>query len=218
MGFFDWLRSRPTLGITCWLDDGSRARGFVRALEADRARGDRVLVVGQFPAALLRTGEQLAAAGIPFTTQSRWTEADTQQLPAQAPGTVVAVLARSLPDVPEGRARPQPPANAANVSVRLCDLHVLADENDRVERFARSLPARVRVAASVSFDDAIMAEFASPWVKAMMQRMGLKEDVPIDSPMVTKGLRRALQKLGKRATGNVPCDSVQEWMLRNLTT
>lgn len=216
MGLFDWLRPRPTFAISCWLDEGSRARGLLRAIEADRARGDRVLVVGQFPQALVQTGERLAAAGIPFATKARWTDADSQQLPAQPPGSVFAVLARCLPEVATDRAGAKPPADAPTVSVRMCDLHVLTAENERVERFARSLPAHTRVAASVSFDDPLMATFASPWVKSMLARMGLQEDAPIESPMVTKGLRRALQKLGKRATGNVPCDSLTAWMQRNL--
>lgn len=187
MGLFDWLWPRAPLGITCWLDEPSRLHGFVRDVAADRARGERVLVVGHFPQALVATGERLAAAGIPFVTKARRSDDDTRQLPAQTPG-----------------------------SVRLCDLHVLVAENDRVERFARSLPGGARVAASVSFDDPIMAEFASPWLRSMLERLGLRPDAPIDHPMVSKGLRRALQKLGRRASGNTPCDSLPEWMQRNL--
>jgi hypothetical protein len=102
------------------------------------------------------------------------------------------------------------------VSLRLCGLHVLPAANERVERFARTVPARTRVAVAVSFDDPIMQEFASPWVKSMLAGLGLRADKPIENAMVSKGLQRALQKLAKRATGNVPCDSLQEWMQRNL--
>lgn len=216
MGFFDWLRPRPQIAITFWLDDGSRARGFVRAVIDDLARGDHVLVVGHFKDALVRTGQALAAAGVTFVTQDRWTDADTQRLSQPPTGAPFVVLASRLPAVPEGRPQPVPAPGAAAVSVQLCDLHVLPAANERIARFVASLPAPTRLRASVSFDDAIMAQFASPWVKTMMSTMGLRADDPIDSPMVAKGLQRALRKLAKRATGDVPCDSVQEWLRRNL--
>ena len=80
----------------------------------------------------------------------------------------------------------------------------------------RLLPTKTTVAASVSFDDHVMQKFASPWVKTMMSRMGLKDDLPIDSPMVSRGLHRALQKLAKKALSNMRSDSIEEWMRHNL--
>lgn len=215
MGFFDWLRPRPQIAITCWLDEGSRARGFVRAVQDDLLRGMHVIVAAHFADALVQAGQALAAHAIRVVTIDRWTGAETRRLAGPASGAPFAVLASRLPDGAEGRIDAGDPAGA-HISLRLCDLHVLAAENDRVVRFARSLPGRVDVRAAVSFDDPVMATFASPWVKSMMATMGLREDQSIDSPMVTKGLVRALRKLERKVTGNAPCDSLQEWMQRNL--
>jgi hypothetical protein len=214
MGIFDWFRRRPALRIVCWLDETSRWSGLVVKIADDLAQGRNVLLLGHFKDSLVRAGQQLAERGISFETRTKWSNADIDDLTAAGPARVAASLAGSLPHVPAGA--PKPAVTGSPVAVHLCDLHVLEGENQRVLRFAASLPASVQVSASVSFDDPLMAEFASPWVKSMMQTMGLKEGESIDSPMVAKGLQRALRKLEKRVTGDVPCDSVAEWMERNL--
>jgi len=215
MGLLDWFRRRRTIPITCWLDEPSRLRGFTRGVSEDLTRQDRVIVVAHFKDALVTAGQHLANAGIAFETRDRWLPVDTQNLLA-GPGPVVATLARALPDLTDVKQRPSPAANATRVALRVFDLHVLADENARIMGFAQGLPSRSRISASVSFDDPVMRTFASPWVKTMMSTLGLKEDQSIESPMVSRALHRALQKLAKKATGNVPCDSIEEWMRRNL--
>lgn len=216
MGFLDWFRRRRTIPITCWLDEPSRLRGFARAIADDLARGQRVLVVAHFKEALLQASQQLAGAGVPFQPKASWTAADTRQLLTSPPRTVMAVLAKTLPDVVEDPRDRSSRVDGPTISLRVSDLHVLAEENERILRFAGSLPAPTRVAASVSFDDPIMATSAGPWVKTMMSRMGMKADEPIDNAMVSSGLERALKKLAARATGNLPTDSIREWMKHNL--
>jgi hypothetical protein len=216
MGLLDWFRRRRTIPITCWLDEPSRLRGFARAVVDDLAGGQRVLVVAHFKEALLQAGQQLAAAGIAFQTKARWSAADTHQLLTSPPRTVMAVLAKTLPDVPEDSRDRSSRVDGPTISLRVSDLHVLREENDRILRFAGSLPAPTRIAAAVSFDDPIMAAFGSPWLKPMMSRMGMKADDPIHDAMVTRGLERALKKLAAKASGNLPTDSIREWMKHNL--
>ena len=217
MGILDWFRLRPGLRISCWLDEGSRLRGLTRAVADDLRKGERVLLVGHFKSSLIQAGQQLAAAGITFETKASWSNADTERLTAGGPGTVIATLVRCLPKPAEGAQKVPAASGAPAVSVRLCDLHVLDDENQRVVRFATGLPARVSIAASASFDDPMMGAFAGPWLKSMMANMGLKEDAPIDDPLVSRGLQKAMRKLAKRANGNIECDSLAEWMERCLT-
>ncbi|HEX6810602.1 MAG TPA: hypothetical protein VF384_03160 [Planctomycetota bacterium] len=175
-----------------------------------------MLVVAHFKEALLKAGHQLAAVGIAFQTKTSWTAADTRELLASPPRTVLAVLAKTLPVDREESDDRASRADGPIISLRVFDLHVLAEENERILRFANGLPVPTRIAASVSFEDPHMAVFAKPWVKTMMATMGMKADEPIDSPMVSSGLARALKKLAKKATGNMPSDSMQEWMKRNL--
>jgi preprotein translocase subunit SecA len=50
----------------------------------------------------------------------------------------------------------------------------------------------------LSLDDDLMRIFAGDKMKAMMQRLGMEEDVPIESPMVTKAIERAQKQVEQR--------------------
>jgi hypothetical protein len=200
--------------------NGSRMNSRFEGLELSALTRER----------LVEVGSALAAADIEFELRSAWTPPDTKQL-CSANAGVTAVLAGALPDMPDAGTHPGqsvsvppvsvppvtvPPVTVPPVTVHLADMHVLDDENQRVERFAAGLPVPAQVACSLSFADPIMEACAKDWVKPMMIRLGLKSDEPIESPMVYRGLRRAMQKLAKNAIGNELCDSLQEWMGRNL--
>ena len=43
----------------------------------------------------------------------------------------------------------------------------------------------------------------------------MKEDEPIASRMVGRRIQTALEKIAKMATGDVPANSVEEWLERN---
>ena len=79
-----------------------------------------------------------------------------------------------------------------------------------------TLPKDTQASVFVSFDSPTMATFARPWVRTMMEKLGMRPDAPIDSPMVTRGFRKALAKLEQRVVGNQPADSLADWMQRNL--
>ena len=87
---------------------------------------------------------------------------------------------------------------------------------DRVIHFLDTLPKETEASAFLSFDSPTMTTFASPWVRTMLEKLGMRPDAPIDSPMVTRGLKKALAKLEQRVVGNQPADSLADWMQRNL--
>ena len=47
----------------------------------------------------------------------------------------------------------------------------------------------------VSFGDDIMKRFAPEWVPGMMQKMGLTEDMPLESKMVTRAIAQSQVKV-----------------------
>jgi hypothetical protein len=215
MGLFDWLRPRAKLPITVWLDDESRLAALATDTAGDLASGSHVMLVAHFPAAMVRVGQRLAAAGVPFATKSTWGEADVHAFLASKAPHAIAVLAEKLPAIAKDAVRPEALSGSRRVAFRVLDLHVLAAENERVERYARHMPCAVRLSASTSFEDPVMREFASPWVATMMRTLGLGPGQSIDSPMVANGLRKALAKLERQVQGNQRCDSLEEWLQRN---
>ena len=210
MGLLSWLfgRRRRDLPVSVWLDDPNCVAGLVRTIQADLAAGRTVVLVAHFAQGLIDAATALAAAGVPATTLAKWRRPD--------PGPqVLAILAKALPQHDPAAGSSAPPA-AGRFAVRAAELHVLGDANDRVLQFLDTLPKDTEASAFVSFDSPTMTTFARPWVRTMMEKMGMRPDAPIDSPMVTRGLEKALAKLERRVVGNQPADSLAAWMQRNL--
>lgn len=213
MGFFDWFRRRPSIPVAFWLDEDSRIEGLVAQITQDLAEGQNVVVVAHFDDSLVATGLYLAEAGIPFSTHEQWGHAERQRL-LSAPNKVRLVLARNLPEVASGGKAVK--GATYGVSFRLVELHVLDAENEHVLAYALSLPGS-RIEAGISFEDPLARQFSKPWVKTMMGSLGLKPGDAIRSPMVSRAMQRAVQKLGKRVGGNEPASSLGEWISRNLS-
>lgn len=213
MGLFDWFRRRKKLHTQVWMDTQGRLDGLVQAARRALGRGQHVVVVAHFPAGLVELGQRLALAGIPFDTVTAWTRRDDDRLRADAAPRTVAVLSAGLPAPDDAHA-------AATGPVRLVvlagELHVLADANQRVRRFAAERPVRGEATAFTSFEDPPVDRILAPAVRTMMERLGMKPDKPVDSPMVTRGIERALRKLATGVRGNRPADSFPEWLRSNL--
>jgi hypothetical protein len=214
MGLFDWLfRRRGELRSRVWVDEAALLRGLANDVRGDLAAGRHAVVVAHFEDGLVEAGQALAAADVPFATVAQWQRADTERL-RTAPPHAVAVLARALP---AGGAMPEPKAQGARaVAVRMRELHVLATANERVQRFAAELPVPAELTGYASLASPTMARVAGPSLRALMQRLGMKDDEPIDSPFVASALRRTLAKLARRVHGDLPARSLADWLQRNL--
>ncbi|MEQ1633565.1 MAG: hypothetical protein ABL997_14400 [Planctomycetota bacterium] len=211
MGLFDWMFGRRTRlpRTTVWIDEASRLRGLERAVRDDLASGRSVVLVAHFASALVEVGKQLAEADIAFRTLRAW-----QPLPASP--TVVAILAKALPQPTPG----EPPKVVARgkpqVIVRGVELHVLEQENARLLQFADGLSVPTEVSCSVSLEGPLFAMVGNQWLAPMLQSMGMGSDESIDSPMVARSLAKVQRKLEKRARRDLPADSLAEWILRNV--
>ncbi len=81
-------------------------------------------------------------------------------------------------------------------------LHVIGTERHESRRIDNQLRGRSGRQGDpgssrffVSFGDDIMKRFAPEWVPAMMQKMGMTEDMPLESKMVTRAIEQAQQKV-----------------------
>jgi preprotein translocase subunit SecA len=81
-------------------------------------------------------------------------------------------------------------------------LHVVGTERHESRRIDNQLRGRAGRQGDpgssrffVSFGDDIMKRFAPDWVPGMMQKLGMTEDMPLESGMVTKAIAQAQQKV-----------------------
>jgi preprotein translocase subunit SecA len=81
-------------------------------------------------------------------------------------------------------------------------LHVIGTERHESRRIDNQLRGRAGRQGDpgssrffVSFGDDIMKRFAPDWVPGMMQKLGMTEDMPLESRMVTRAIEQAQQKV-----------------------
>ncbi|MGI8925472.1 MAG: preprotein translocase subunit SecA [Tepidiformaceae bacterium] len=81
-------------------------------------------------------------------------------------------------------------------------LHVIGTERHESRRIDNQLRGRSGRQGDpgssrffVSFGDDIMKRFAPEWVPGMMQKLGMTEDMPLESRMVTRAIEQAQQKV-----------------------
>ncbi|HCV00066.1 MAG TPA: preprotein translocase subunit SecA, partial [Dehalococcoidia bacterium] len=81
-------------------------------------------------------------------------------------------------------------------------LHVIGTERHESRRIDNQLRGRAGRQGDpgssrffVSFGDDIMQRFAPDWVPGMLEKMGMTEDMPLESRMVTRAIEQAQQKV-----------------------
>jgi preprotein translocase subunit SecA len=84
-------------------------------------------------------------------------------------------------------------------------LHILGTERHEARRIDNQLRGRSGRQGDpgssrffLSLEDDLMRIFAADWVRKMMDRLGMEEDVPIESKMVTKSIERAQKQVEGR--------------------
>jgi hypothetical protein len=198
MGLFGWLtgnKDEVEVGKErIWLTHAAKwagIRGEAAQAIADPAAPGAVILVAHFNDCLeqLRT----AVAGL-----------DQDRIVI----TLADALARRMPTDLVGDP-------SCSVLVIVGERHPLPSHNEVVADFTRQEPDRCLLIYHSSLEDPVMKRFAGPWVEDVLRRMGMKEDEPIMSRMVTRRIRQALEKIAKSATGDAPAQSAVEWMERN---
>jgi len=60
-----------------------------------------------------------------------------------------------------------------------------------------------------------MKPFAGQWVKQTLQRLGMDESAPLESPMIARQVRAAQGKFAERAGRRFDADSAKAWLQSN---
>jgi hypothetical protein len=198
MGFFDWLTGAKTRVQTderIWLTKPAKFAGIQRdiaAALADPNGPDAVFVVAHFQNCFDELRSLVTAAGF-------------------ADGRVLVTLSDSLESRTTGSLSDQ----SQNLLMVVGERHPLPSHDDALQQFARTLSCQCRIVQHASLDDPLFRLFAGEWVEQVLRQLGMNEDEPIESPMVTRRVRTAQKRIEDRATANHPAHSAEEWLERN---
>ncbi|MBA2482366.1 MAG: preprotein translocase subunit SecA [Planctomycetes bacterium] len=158
------------------------------------------------PKRLRPDSPELDEATIDLWTKHYLGEEDAAKLTAQAKSATPAGKLKGLND----RRReagfhplPMPSALTGGVDVRqLGGLRIVGTERHESRRIDNQLRGRSGRQGDpgssrfyLSLDDDLMKRFAGPMMAGMMRKMGLKDGVPIESPMVSRAVEKAQKRV-----------------------
>jgi hypothetical protein len=198
MGFFDWLtgaKVKVQTGDRIWLTKQAKFAGIQRDIAqalADPNGPDAVFVVAHFQDCFDELRSLVTAAGFDE-------------------GRVLVMLSESL----ESRTAGTASGHSHSLLIVVGERHPLPSQDDALQEFARGLSCPCRLVQHASLDDPLFKLFAGEWVEKVLRQLGMREDEPIESQMVTRRIRVAQQRIEDRATANHPAQSAEEWLERN---
>jgi hypothetical protein len=93
--------------------------------------------------------------------------------------------------------------------------HPLRSHDEAVIKTAASASGRSRLVFHLSLEDPLMQRFSNAWVGDTLKRLGMGENTPIKSKMVSRRLRMAQKKIEADSTNELPAESAEEWLRIN---
>ena len=199
MPFFDFLFGNKQ-STNCevrpdkiWLTTDAKFAGIANEVtKRATANPAAILLVAHFPDVLARLNGIVATA--------------TTAVP------VKAVLASNLaPGIADGLDLDQ----STTIDFLVAERHPLISADEQLESFAALLPCRCRLAYHLSLDDPLLKAFSSAWLQNVLEKLGMKEDEPIESELVVRRLKGALRKIESKSFGASNANSAAEWLEKN---
>ena len=92
---------------------------------------------------------------------------------------------------------------------------LLATEDKILLTLSSDFPHAI-ISFCLSMEDPVFGLLGGEKFKPLFETMGMKKDECIEHAMVTKAIRRALEKVSESVTSEMKATSEQEWFTRNL--
>ena len=201
MGFLDWLKGPKSnveeTGDLVWLNAPAKSAGLVKSVNEalDSAVSPMVvLVIAHFDDCLAEVRQQMEANDV-------------------ADPRVFAVRADELESVKNALLELD---DSQLVEMIVAERHPLLEQDDALVEFARHCACRFRVTHHLSLDDPLLQVFAGDWVRSILERLGMTEDEPIQSHMVSRRVREAQKKIAQNVVGEPVVESAKAWFERNV--
>ena len=169
-----------------WMSHAARLKGIEREVGILSEAEQSVLVVALSLAALDEVESALAKYQPSRCADVFGKEVLRERL--ARPGSVTVALSGAL-----GAEVKAPAANGVDILVYGRNDTVAADEG--ILRFADALGPNVHVVFHMALDDPLLKAF-TPTLAPLLEKLGMKEDEPIEHAMVTRAIRNAQEKRG----------------------
>ena len=107
------------------------------------------------------------------------------------------------------------PDEASVVEIIVGERHPLSDVDHEplqfADAFADAFPCRCRMSHHVSLGDPVLKAFDTDMVRRVPEVLRVEDDESLSSPVVSRRIRQAQQKIAAVSVGHSPADSAEEW-------
>ncbi len=192
MGLFDWLRAKPVEVTYVWLTKDVKYAAIKRRAAIALANGKHrsvVVIVAQFP-----------------DCRSELKEVSFDD------GRFFLALAKDV-----GQLDRQLPVGTDELFLIVAEMHQLRSHDAHITEVASDRLSTATVEFHVSLDDAVMRVKGGDWVVKALRLLGMHEHEAIQSPTVTKQIRKLQDWIGHHSSSDSSAASAQEWLDCNLT-
>lgn len=187
-----------------YLDDRHRISAVAKEIRTSAQPSRATTVITPFGGHVTRIREGLGAHGIATATLDL-----SYRAPTLAPDEVYVVSFETLPTLLRDVRSPRD-----FVQIERHPLRVHDEETDRLLE-ASSVEHRLRM--RLALDDGLLSFFdADGSLAALMKRLEVPEDEPIEHAFVTSSIENAQAKIAKKVTSEVRAATFAEWRARNL--
>ena len=97
------------------------------------------------------------------------------------------------------------------IAVMVVERHPFGPKDDLLTEFASSLPAKVELGYFLSLDDEIVKRMVPPQMIDLLRAMGLQDQDLISSSMLTKRLKKLIERGSRDGDSNVVAESASQW-------
>ena len=104
---------------------------------------------------------------------------------------------------------------SATIDFLVAERHPLMSADEQLESFAALLPCRCRLAYHLSLDDPLLQAFSGAWVQNVLGKMGMTDDEPIESTMISRRIKDGQRKIESKSFGASYANSAGEWLEKN---
>ena len=97
------------------------------------------------------------------------------------------------------------------IAMMVVERHPFGPKDDLLVEFSRSLPAKVEIGYFLSLDDELVKRMVPPQMIDLMKALGLRAHDLVSSAMVTRRLKKLIERGSSHADPELDAESAAQW-------
>lgn len=210
MGLFDFLKSdKPSYSDKVWLNKDAALKGMLTEALQSLTQSEVPVVLSFFSDKQQEVIDFVALKNVPYTIidANASTSIDKSVLLMDAQWLSSSAHAMDF-------LLQQSKTGALNLFF-YGHYPIPEKENQLLSKIAATITLTWKLTFFSSLDDRAFELFGVENIKSILERLGLKEDEPIEHAMVTKSMSRAREKIADGVTQEIISSTEAEWYQRN---